>query len=197
MTGHGLRRLALVLLVAAAACRGPVVQSPLTGQSRYLCCNLRYEKPVITDNPYQVGTLIPVGTRVEILEVRTDSVKFRPEGHQDITIVEKYGRKVLPFDQFVSRIFVDTDPRTRLQRATPRARGKRRGQAEPASSRLQLVEQGIAQPGMTREEVIMALGYPPANRTPSLDASEWHYWKNRWDEYTVVFEGDRVARVAD
>jgi hypothetical protein len=50
---------------------------------------------------------------------------------------------------------------------------------------------------MTREEVVMTIGYPPAHRTPSLDQPEWHYWKNRWDDYTVVFEGDRVARVAD
>jgi hypothetical protein len=35
---------------------------------------------------------------------------------------------------------------------------------------------------------------PPANKTP---AAEWHCWKNRWDQYTVVFEGDRVARVVD
>jgi hypothetical protein len=196
MIRHGLCTVALTGLIAAAACKGPVVQSPLTGQTRYLCCNLRYEKPVITDNPYQVGTLIPAGTRVEILEVRTDSVKFRPEGHPDITIVEKYGRRELPFDQFVSRIFVNSDPRTQLRRTTPRARGKRRG-AEPASSPLALVEQGIAQPGMTRDEVIMALGYPPANRTPSLEAAEWHYWKNRWDKYTVVFEGNRVARIVD
>src|SRR5262245_47140059 len=168
MIRHGLRTLVLTGLIAAAACRGPVVQSPLTGQTRYLCCNLRYEKPVITDNPYQVGTLIPAGTRVEILEVRTDSVKFRAEGHPDITIVEKYGRKELPFDQFVSRTFVDSDPRARLRRTTPRVSGKRRGQAAPTSSPLELVQQGIAQPGMTREEVIMALGYPPANRTPSL-----------------------------
>lgn len=199
MTRRALRTLALGGLIAAAACKGPVVQSPLTGQSRYLCCNLRYEKPVITDNPYQVGTLIPVGTRVEIVEVRTDSVKFRAEGHPEITIVEKFGRKQLPFDQFVTRIFVETDPRTRLARPAPsRSRGKRRGQAaEPASSRLALVERGVVEPGMTRDEVIMTLGYPPANKTPSLDQPEWHYWKNRWDQYTVVFEGDRVARIVD
>jgi len=58
------------LLASSGACKGPVVQSALTGQTRYLCCNMRYEGPVITDKPYQVGTLIPVGTRVEIIEVR-------------------------------------------------------------------------------------------------------------------------------
>jgi hypothetical protein len=186
----------VTLLSGAVACKGPVVQSPLTGQTRYLCCNLRYEGSVITDNPYQVGTLIPVGTRVEIIEVRTDRVRFRPEGHPEITLVEKYGRKELPFDQFVSRIFVETDPRTRLARSAP-PRGKRRGQKAASPSRLELVEAGVVEPGMTRDEVIMTIGYPPAHRTPSLDQPEWHYWKNRWDQFTVVFEGDRVARVVD
>ncbi len=148
MTRHLLRAAILTGLVAAAACKGPVVQSPLTGQTRYLCCNLRYEKPVITDNPYQVGTLIPLGTPVEILEVRTDSVKFRAAGHPDITIVEKFGRKELPFDQFVSRIFVERDPRTQISRTSAsRARGKRRGQAQPVASRLQEVEKGARRAG--------------------------------------------------
>jgi hypothetical protein len=59
-----------LLAVIAGACKGPVVPSPLTGQTRYLCCNVRYERPEITDNFYQVGTLIPFGTPVNILEVR-------------------------------------------------------------------------------------------------------------------------------
>jgi hypothetical protein len=173
------------------------VQSALTGQTRYLCCNVRYEGPVITDNPYQVGTLIPVGTRVEIIEVRADRVKFRPEGHPEITLVEKFGRKELPFDQLMARMFVETDPRNRLAPAG-RTRTRRKRNPEPAPpTRLTLVEQGVVEPGMTRDEVIMTIGYPPAHRTPSLEQPEWHYWKNRWDQYTVVFEGDRVARVVD
>jgi hypothetical protein len=62
---------------------------------------------------------------------------------------------------------------------------------------LAAIEQGTVEPGMTRADVLMALNYPPASRTPSLDASEWHYWHNRWKEYVVVFDGDRVARVTD
>ena len=48
---------------------------------------------------------------------------------------------------------------------------------------------------MTKADVIMALNYPPANRTPSLDASEWRYWRNRWNEHVIAFDGDRVSRV--
>jgi hypothetical protein len=48
---------------------------------------------------------------------------------------------------------------------------------------------------MTRDQVLMSLGYPPAHRTPSLSASTWTYWQNRWVTMVVAFEGDRVSRV--
>ena len=41
------------------------------------------------------------------------------------------------------------------------------------------------------------LGYPPAHRTPSLDANEWYYWRNRWKQFVVVFDGNTVLRVAE
>ena len=95
-------------------------------------------------------------------------------------------------------MFVGTDPRQWLARSASavRSRGKHRAQAGQPS-RLQLVEKGVVEPGMTREEVIMTIGYPPAHRTPSLSQPEWHYWKTRWHPYTVVFEGDRVACVTE
>jgi hypothetical protein len=48
---------------------------------------------------------------------------------------------------------------------------------------------------MTRAQVLLALGYPPADRTPSLDAPKWTYLAGRDDAFEVYFEGDAVARV--
>ena len=49
---------------------------------------------------------------------------------------------------------------------------------------------------MTREQVILAIGYPPTHRTPSIDASEWLYWYNHWVTYKVQFGPDgKVANV--
>ena len=48
---------------------------------------------------------------------------------------------------------------------------------------------------MTKQQVIMALGYPPAHRTPSIDGPMWTYWANRWATFEVYFDGDRVSRV--
>ncbi len=37
-------------------------------------------------------------------------------------------------------------------------------------------------PGMTREQVLMALGYPISSENPKLDAPVWRYWLDTWAE---------------
>ena len=183
------RAAVLLATLALAACKGPVVPSPLVGQTRYLCCNLHYERPEVTDVNYQQGALVPLGTRVQILEVRRSAVKFQPEGHPPITAVLKHGRKIITMETFIDRLLVEKDPRAKL----PRAAGKKG--AEQAERVRKAIEAGQVEVGMTREQVLMALGYPPAHRTPSLDAPQWTYWQNHWATFIVVFDGDRVSRI--
>ena len=177
----GLLALGALALGLVAACKGPAVPNPLNGQTRYLCCNLHYEKPHISDVNFQQGALIPFGTQVRILEVRGDSVKFEAAGNPPIQLDLRYGRKFIGFDQYLDRVFVTTDPRTHLKKVPAKV--------------VKLIEQGSVEPGMTREQVLMALGYPPAHRTPNLDAPEWHYWQNRWHQFVVYFDGDKVSRI--
>ena len=58
---------------------------------------------------------------------------------------------------------------------------------------LEGVSQGRALVGMTREGVLTALGFPAQHRTPSLDAPEWTYWKNRFATLAVVFGQDGLV----
>jgi outer membrane protein assembly factor BamE (lipoprotein component of BamABCDE complex) len=49
---------------------------------------------------------------------------------------------------------------------------------------------------MTRDQVLMALGYPIASETPHLDLRTWKYWLWTFSEYRVRFdEQGRVAEV--
>jgi hypothetical protein len=175
------RLLVLGAAVLALSCMSPSVPHPLTNESRFLCCNLHYEKDALTDVNYQRGTLVPFGTHVTILEVGRNRVKFRPDGHPALTLAHRYGKGAESMDQYLGRLFVTEDPRLRLRRV-------------PAKTRTQ-IEQGVVAPGMTREQVLMALGYPPAHRTPSLDSPKWTYWENRWATFEVFFEGDTVNLV--
>lgn len=177
------RPLLLCILALAAACKGPVVESPLVGQTRYLCCNFHYEKTKTTDVNAQVGALVPLGTPVTILAVRKDSVEFQPVGHPAITLLHRYGRRNQSIEQFMDNWFVETDPTAKLRRLPARIQ--------------QNITQGVVVPGMTRAQVLMAFGYPPAHETPSLESPGWTYWRNRFDRMLVFFDGDKVDRIQD
>lgn len=49
-------------------------------------------------------------------------------------------------------------------------------------------------PGMTREQVLMALGYPVASENPSLDAPVWRYWRDSWSEFKVNFDDKGLVK---
>ena len=185
-------------VLVAIACKGPTVPHPMNGEMRYTCCNMHYEKPEISDVNYQKGALIPFGTRVQIIEVRHESVKFQPTGHPPITLVLKYGKEGgLTMDQLLERTFPREDPHAKLAKAAPKS-GKNPKGAKPAADverTRKLIEQGVVEAGMTKDQVLMAKGYPPAHRTPSLDSPMWTYWENRWVTSEVYFDGDRVVRV--
>ncbi len=53
---------------------------------------------------------------------------------------------------------------------------------------LKGIREGKVYKGMTKDGVRMALGYPAAHRTPSLDSNEWVYWTNRFRSFIVVFD---------
>jgi hypothetical protein len=174
--------LALVsLLVLAAGCATSTVPSPLDGQTRYLCCNLHYEKPTVTDVNYQTGALIPLGTRVTITKVHKQSVTFEGQGFPPITVELKYGHNAVPMDTFVNRLLVERDPKLKLKNLPKKTQ--------------ELIGSAQVDKGMTRDQVLMSLGYPPAHRTPSLDSPQWTYWQNRWQSFVVDFSGDKVDAV--
>jgi len=180
---------AFVALVATA-CREPAVPHPVASQFRYLCCNLHYEKQEITDINYLRGKVIPFGSRVQILSVGRDRVEFEAPGRPPITLVLQYGAGKMSMDEYLGRIFLVDDPYARLPRL-PRDAEK----AREIDRVRRLIEEGTISVGMTRSEVLMAIGYPPAHGTPSLDAATWRYWVGPSDTFDVHFEGDVVTRM--
>jgi len=48
--------------------------------------------------------------------------------------------------------------------------------------------------GMTREQVLMSVGYPISGETPNLDTPVWRYWLNTSEEFQVVFDAQRVVK---
>ena len=91
---------------------------------------------------------------------------------QTVYFLYDEGRMQLPVDAYIRLI-------TAPQPVPP-------GNFNPAD--LEGIRLGRALPGMTKEGVLTALGYPAKHRTPSLDSPEWVYWKNRFSTLVVVFD---------
>lgn len=58
------------------------------------------------------------------------------------------------------------------------------------------IQAGKAIAGMSKQGVMIALGYPAKHRTPSTDGNVWVYWKGRHDSYAVEFDDSgKVAAI--
>ena len=50
------------------------------------------------------------------------------------------------------------------------------------------IKAGQAMVGMTKQGVMVALGYPARNETPSIDMNTWVFWKTRYTKLRVKFD---------
>jgi hypothetical protein len=140
----------------------------------YLCCNMRSDGRWISDSNYQESGkfVVPLGTPAKVLDISRYRVSVKlPDGTQ--TLGNDYSRDVAMPD-FARRYVVAEDPALRLRNFP------RKVQEAIASSRVTR--------GMTREQVLMSLGYPIASETPHLDSKVWKFWLWTFSPYDIYFD---------
>lgn len=174
-------RFALAALVATAvpAVLAQALPQPAEG---FLCCNLRTDGKWISDINYAENgkRVIPAGTPVKA----TGYGRYRvyidtPDGKQ--AIGNDYSRD-LDLTAFAQRYIVAQDPKATIAGYAPRIR--------------KAIETQRLVPGMTREQVLMAVGYPVSSENPQLDARIWRFWLSSFAEFQVVFGADdRVKEI--
>jgi hypothetical protein len=167
-------------LSAAHAQRPAPPQGPML--QGYLCCNMRSYGKQISDINYdeQGMSIVAVGTPARItgydfrwvdLDVGGRPQRLKNDYSRDLTNIA-----------FGQRYVVTEDPKIKLA-------------GYPEKTRQAIAAMKVT-PGMTREQVLMALGYPVSSENPKLDAPLWRYWLDTWAEYQVVFEpGGTVKNV--
>lgn len=64
----------------------------------------------------------------------------------------------------------------------------------PARMREAIQASRVAK-GMSKEQVLMAVGYPVSSENPTLDAPLWRYWLSSFSEFQVLW--DDKGRVKD
>jgi len=154
----------------------PASHSILAG---YTCCNLHYEGDWISDANWSSQPMIPAGASIKVLDYGRYRVMTEIDGRK-MRLGLDYGR-AQPLEEWAGRLVVQDDPRKKIERW-------------PAPVR-EAVRAGKVAIGMSKEEVIVSLGYPAAHQTPSLDAQQWKYWHTSLGSYLIVW--DSSGRVKD
>lgn len=145
----------------------------------YACCNLRYSGDWVSDLSSGELPFIPVGSQILVRRLE-GNVAYVVVDEKRYRLGHDYGRREEKTSEWVDKLVVLNDPATKLARF-------------PANIRA-AIEAGKITMGMSREQVVMALGYPATSDTPKLDASTWKYYWNRY-AYTVHWASGRVSKI--
>ena len=155
----------------------PPLITPAAGKEYFLRSNLYFEDAEHAATNYARGTLVPINTPVRIDTIRGNSISLQRIDTGDkleIENVEKYTRKSMVE---VARLIFAIEQ-------TP---------LEELSDELAAeIRAGTLRKGMTKEQVLMTRGYPPAHETPSVESDRWVYWSSRFVKLTLVFSNGRL-----
>jgi len=85
-------------------------------------------------------------------------------------------------DVFAKRYLVKDDPRPKVAAAAPKVRSA--------------IQSARVTKGMTRDQVLIALGWPISSENPHLDAATWKYWLWSFSPFTLHFDANgRLAKI--
>jgi hypothetical protein len=163
----------------------PQTQAAKESGVYYTKLNMWYEHPEkIFSTNYHVGEMLPVGTEVEIVKRGRKKILFRDtKSGSKYRLIHIKDYTNISSDALFERYFSKTSV---LESDVYKAFSELEKDA---------IKRGELNEGMTKDAVMMAYGYPPTHRTPSLSDSHWTYWVNRWKNFMIRFEGDIVSVV--
>ena len=173
--------LIITLTICAADTSKETAVGTPKGQTLYTQFSLFYENNCHRTTNYRKGNLLPVNTEVKFVKAdHLNIVVTLPTGQNlKIENIQKYSGEGI--DGIFTRTFatkpVDLSKYTEDEKTA--------------------VMSGEVKIGMSKSAVILALGYPPKHKTPSLQLNQWQYWWNRFNTFVVHFENEKVTQIED
>jgi hypothetical protein len=142
--------------------------------SGFLCCNLHSDGQEISDisigGPEQ--HVVPLGSPIRATSYSKHRVKVVVE-NKNQTLLNDYSRD-LPIEQFAKRFIVSEDPAVKIK-------------TFPQNIQYAIAAGHLVK-GMTREQVLMSVGYPASSEVPNLSSNEWLFWITDKVQYRVKFD---------
>lgn len=181
------RKLAIVpLAVGMVACSSLPVPGEdgqdMTGQAGvYTLVNL-HPDPIrhrLYATNFQQDGLIPLCSEVTLVKARKKVLEFKLNATGETYHYYNHRSAAEPFDQHLTRFFGKTCNKNAV--------------AQMSAIDQKGIASGKVLSGMSKQGVVYAIGIPPRHVTPSLDASVWKYWSNRFNTFNVVFSDNGVV----
>ncbi len=147
------------------------------GSTAITLVNLHAKKRVLSSVNRQGTELIPLCTEIQITGLGRKRMDFRIAGSPQPYQFRYHKAAAEPFPQNLARYFGTRCPSDRV--------------AGMSAVDQYGIEKGRPYIGMTKQGVILAIGYPPKHRTPSLAGNKWRYWGTRRG-WMVNFDGDGI-----
>jgi hypothetical protein len=139
----------------------------------FLCCNMRTDGAWISDINYveEGKHVIPLGTPIKATGYGRYRVYVEVEGKKQ-ALGNDYSRD-MKLDAFAKRYIVSENPKDKLA-------------SFPKPIQTAIANAKVTK-GMSREQVLMAVGYPVTSETPDLTGKVWRFWLGSFSEFRVKF----------
>lgn len=169
-----------LVLCGALATAMPVSLCAQALPEGYLCCNMRTDGSWISDSNYAENgkRILAVGTPLKVTGYGRYRAYVEIDGKKQ-ALGNDYSRD-LEQTAFALRYVVAQDPKAKI--------------AGYPKKIQQAIKNAQLMPGMTREQVLMSVGYPISSENPNLDAKVWRYWLTSFAEFQVIFDGNNRVK---
>lgn len=177
-------RLLLVLAMVSAAQSVAFAASDLEGKTLYTQVNMHsYKGKEVTWVNYNVDSLIPVNTAVEVIRASGwGGLKFKLIDSGVTLELNNSRHSGLSDEEWARKHF--GEHKVNLGKFSKAERDA--------------IDSGAVKIGMSKDAVLVSRGYPPAHKTPSLEASGWLYWDTKWNKKLVNFDSKgKVSGIRD
>jgi len=156
------------------------------GETYYTKANIWYEgqRDILSVN-YHVGAMLPAGTKVKIISVKSNQIVFEPlDMKTNFTLVNLRKYSTTNLNDYFNQYFSKEDV-------------KAEGGIFSKFTKEELanIKKGTVVEGMSKEAVLVAYGYPPSHRTPNIALDYWEYWRNKFKRDLVYFQDNKVIKI--
>jgi hypothetical protein len=152
------------------------------GSNYYTQFVIRYEKQRHLTTNYRRGASIPVNSPVRLVKIEDNTIEIELLDSSAPLVIRNIPKHTgddiyQTFDKLFASNKVDLSQFSQLER--------------------EQIKTGTVSQGMSKNAVVVAIGYPPITETLNLDADTWVYWSGRFNKFNVIFSNGKVSSVVD